>query len=158
MTLFNPPADPPRRPKPAPPLSKPAERGGRVNIDRMAQERARIEAYKARREAERLAKERAGIIEINGVEEDPRGRGGNTDPRGRAGLHHYDVLDREPHGVLFTMTTGFFDKHGYWCTRDNEGKVTVHRGASKGIMRHLTDVQRKTLDKARLNARRAGVR
>ncbi|MFD2175696.1 hypothetical protein ACFSM0_16500 [Rhodobacter lacus] len=124
----------------------------------MAEERARLEAYKARIEAERLAKERAGIVEVNGVEHDPRGRAGNTDPRGRAGLHHYDVIDREPHGVLFTMNTGFFDKHGYWCTRDNDGKVTVHRGASKGIMRHLSDVQRKTLDKARLNARRAGVR
>lgn len=149
-----------RSPAPAPSSGAgvAVERGVRGAVpDRMEEERARIAAIVAEREARRAASEAAGLIEVPGEVVDPRGRGGKLTP-GKAGLTNETVLDRPPRGVLIRLTTGWFDLDGFWCVRRFDGTIAVHRGASRGINARLTKGQRREMERARLNARRRGVR
>lgn len=163
MTFFKPTA--PQAPVPQP-LSRPisgGERGLRGGIpDRMAQERARIEAMKAA-EAERLAAmERNDQIEVGGEVLNPRGRPigvENTATRNnRLGLSGKTVVERAPRGCLFRIGPGWFDLDGFWCVANHLDEVTVTRGCSKEQMSRLTKRQRQILEQARLKARRSGVR
>jgi len=80
-------------------------------------------------------------------------------PRNRA------EVDRIPRGVLFRVEVGinrgFFDMDGYWCVRSGPGthaEYKVSRGAPRKVMAALTKWQREELHRARLRARRHGLR
>lgn len=135
MTLFRPPSPPPPKPPEQWRASSPAQKGDRSLVYR--DEFAGIPSHRR----------------------DARGRPLNT-KGGKAGLTNSIVLDRPPRGCLFEVrgTNGFFDLDGYWCVRKSGHRVEVRRGSPKRILRLLSPVQRKELDRVRLAARRAGLR
>lgn len=67
-------------------------------------------------------------------------------------------VDRLPEGKLFSVAGGWFDRYGYWCVPLADGQVRVTRGAPRKINRLLSKEQRRELERARLQARRKGVR
>jgi len=70
-------------------------------------------------------------------------------------------LERGVRGCLFEVagTPGFFDLDGYWCVqKQGRHNVEISRGAPKAVMRLLTSAQKRDLERARLQARRHGVR
>ena len=82
----------------------------------------------------------------------------------RRGLTNALVLrDRAPRGCLFWVKNkgvevGYFDLDGFWCVPKGDRRVEVRRGASRAVNRLCTEAQRFQLAKARLQARRKGVR
>jgi hypothetical protein len=163
MSFFKPTA--PQAPVPQHP-ARPnlgGERGLRGAVpDRMAQERARIEAMKAAEAEKRAAMERNDQIEVAGQVLNPRGRPigvqNTATANNRLGLAGNVPLDRSPRGCLFRIGPGFFDLDGFWCVANHLNEVTVTRGCSKEQMSRLSKDQRRILEQARLKARRNGVR
>lgn len=77
---------------------------------------------------------------------------------GKVGLTNSISLEIEPYGCLFRLEHSWFDLHGYWCRRRNDGTVDVRRGAPRDVNKRLSKEQKKMLERARLQARRKGVR
>lgn len=71
-------------------------------------------------------------------------------------------IDRLPRKCLFRVDTGFFhgffDLDGFWCVPEGRNKSKVTRGAPKAVMARLTKGQKAELRRARMNARRNGMR
>lgn len=74
----------------------------------------------------------------------------------------FKKVEKAPRGCLFKVETGlargYFDLDGYWCLHKGGKEYEVMRGAPRFVNAALTDRQRRELEKARLNARRNGVR
>lgn len=68
-------------------------------------------------------------------------------------------VERDPRGCLFKVSErAWFDLDGYFCVFKRRDVIEVTRGSQKSVMATLTKHQRRELEKARLNARRRGVR
>lgn len=82
--------------------------------------------------------------------------------KGKKRVKDTAIVDRLPEGCLFRVelkaARGFFDLLGYWVTWKSRHEFIVRRGAPRFVMKQLTPLQRKELERVRLNARRQGLR
>lgn len=163
MTFFKPTAPQAPVPQQGPTRSGLVERGVRVPMpDRAGEERERVRRIVEEQERIRAAMDRNDQILAEGAVLNPKGRPIGVDntvtANNKRGLSGAAPVARKPRGILFRLGHGWFDEDGFWCVADAKGNVTVTRGASKEMMRKLSGEQRRILERARLNARRNGLR